>query len=92
MSGKPLSAIISLHPLILKVQEVRILNFKFTYCLFICLVNVVNVEKEVNLCIDDEESKIMFIDHAHGEKMVRRTHRECCKHHNLYFALKMQFD
>jgi hypothetical protein len=83
--GKPPFAIISLHLLILKIPKVRIQYLKSIYTLLsiICPVNVVNVEKEVNLCIDDEESKIMFIDHAHGEKMVRRTHQIYCKHHNL---------
>jgi hypothetical protein len=86
----PPFAIISLHLLILKIPKVRIQYLKSTYTLFSIIypVNVVNVEKEVNLCIDDEESKILFIDHAHGEKMVCRTHQKCCKHHNLSLALE----
>ena len=39
------------------------------------LVRVVNVEKEVWVCVDDQMSKITFIDYAHEEMMVRSTSR-----------------
>ena len=35
------------------------------------VVRVVNVEKEVWVCVDDQLSKITFIDYAHEEMMVR---------------------
>ena len=33
-------------------------------------VTVVNVEKEINICLNETHSKLLFVDHAYGEISV----------------------
>ena len=33
-------------------------------------VTVVNVEKEINICLNETHSKLLFVDHAFGEISV----------------------
>ena len=40
-------------------------------------VTVVNVEKEINICLNETHSKLLFVDHAYGEISV--NHKEFLK-------------